>query len=137
MSALLEVRDLTVTLQMDAGPREVITGTSLEIAGGEAMGLVGESGSGKSMTAKAIARLLPQGATTTGSVSFDGTDVLALSGSALLKHRAQNAPREKIAVCRFGKHGNGIAVAHGERFPSFCTSTAMCPAFSRTEKHLS
>ncbi len=91
MSALLEVADLTVTLKMDAGPREVITGTSLTIGEGEAMGLVGESGSGKSMTAKAIARLLPQGAETQGSVVFDGTDVLALEGDALLKHRAQVA----------------------------------------------
>lgn len=91
MSSLLEVRDLTVALAMDSGLREVITGTSLEIAAGEAMGLVGESGSGKSMTAKAIARLLPDGAKVTGSVTFDGTDVLALSGDALLKHRAQVA----------------------------------------------
>ena len=35
MSALLEVRDLTVSLKMDSGPREVITGTSLTIAPGE------------------------------------------------------------------------------------------------------
>jgi oligopeptide/dipeptide ABC transporter ATP-binding protein len=91
VSPLLEVRDLTVTLKMDAGPRQVITGTSLTIAQGEAMGLVGESGSGKSMTAKAIARLLPKGAVTEGAVTFDGTDVLALEGDALRKHRAQVA----------------------------------------------
>jgi len=91
VTALLEVRDLTVRLRMDTGMREVITGTSLEIAEGEAMGLVGESGSGKSMTAKAIARLLPAGAQYGGSVSFEGTDVLALSGDALRRHRAQVA----------------------------------------------
>jgi oligopeptide/dipeptide ABC transporter ATP-binding protein len=91
VSALLEVRDLTVSLAMDSGPREVITGTSLDIDAGEAMGLVGESGSGKSMTAKAIARLLPNGATTTGSVTFDGVDVLALEGDALRKHRSRVA----------------------------------------------
>jgi len=50
MSALLEVKDLTVQLKMDSGMREVITGTTLTIGQGEAMGLVGESGSGKSMT---------------------------------------------------------------------------------------
>lgn len=88
MSALLEVKDLTVQLKMDSGMREVITGTTLSIGQGEAMGLVGESGSGKSMTAKAIARLLPDGAQTQGSVTFDGVDVLALTGDALLKHRA-------------------------------------------------
>ncbi len=91
MRTLLEVRDLTVRLQMDAGLREVITGTTLSIAEGEAIGLVGESGSGKSMTARAIARLLPDGAETTGSISFDGTDVLALSGDVLRKHRADVA----------------------------------------------
>ena len=91
MKPLLEVKDLTVTLKMDTGHREVITGTSFEIGSGEAMGLVGESGSGKSMTAKAIARLLPKGATTQGSVTFDGIDVLALAGDALRKHRSQVA----------------------------------------------
>jgi oligopeptide/dipeptide ABC transporter ATP-binding protein len=91
LSALLEVKDLTVTLKMDSGPREVITGTSFNIGHGEAMGLVGESGSGKSMTARAIARLLPNGATTHGSVTFDGTDVLALDGDALRNHRSQVA----------------------------------------------
>jgi oligopeptide/dipeptide ABC transporter ATP-binding protein len=91
MSPLLEVRDLTVRLQMDAGLREVITGTTLSIGEGESMGLVGESGSGKSMTAKAIARLLPKGAETHGSITFDGVDVLALSDDALLKHRAEVA----------------------------------------------
>jgi oligopeptide/dipeptide ABC transporter ATP-binding protein len=91
MSELLEVRDLTVRLQMDAGMREVITGTTLSIAQGEALGLVGESGSGKSMTAKTIARLLPKGAETVGSITFDGTDVLALDGDALRKHRAEVA----------------------------------------------
>ena len=91
MSELLEVRDLTVRLQMDAGMREVITGTTLSIAQGEALGLVGESGSGKSMTAKTIARLLPKGAETDGTITFDGTDVLALDGDALRKHRAEVA----------------------------------------------
>ncbi len=76
---------------MDDGLREVITGTTLEIGVGEAMGLVGESGSGKSMTAKAIARLLPRGAEVSGRVIFGGTDVLTLSGSELRRHRSRVA----------------------------------------------
>jgi oligopeptide/dipeptide ABC transporter ATP-binding protein len=91
MSELLEVHGLTVRLQMDAGMREVITGTTLSISQGEALGLVGESGSGKSMTAKTIARLLPKGAETDGTITFDGTDVLALEGDALRRHRAEVA----------------------------------------------
>ena len=55
------------------------------------MGLVGESGSGKSMTARAIARLLPAGAAVSGQVDFDGTDVLALSGAELRAHRSKVA----------------------------------------------
>jgi oligopeptide/dipeptide ABC transporter ATP-binding protein len=91
MSTLLQVEDLTVDLVMADGLRQVISGTSLEINAGEAMGLVGESGSGKSMTAKAIARLLPHGAEVRGQVTFDGTDVLALSGAQLRRHRSKVA----------------------------------------------
>ena len=91
MTALLEVGDLTVRLRLGDEHREVITGTTFQIAAGEAMGLVGESGSGKSMTAKAIARLLPAGAQVSGSVTFDGADVLALQGAELRRHRARVA----------------------------------------------
>jgi oligopeptide/dipeptide ABC transporter ATP-binding protein len=91
MSTLLQVRDLTVQLRLGTGMREVISGTSLEIGAGEAMGLVGESGSGKSMTARAIARLLPTGASVGGRVAFDGADVLALSGAELRAHRSDVA----------------------------------------------
>ncbi len=91
MTALLRVEDLTVRLALNDGLREVISGTTFEIDAGEAMGLVGESGSGKSMTARAIARLLPSGAEVTGGVTFDGVDVLALSGSELRAHRSHVA----------------------------------------------
>jgi oligopeptide/dipeptide ABC transporter ATP-binding protein len=90
-SALLRVTDLTVQLRLGDGVREVISGSTFEIDAGEAMGLVGESGSGKSMTARAIARLLPTGAQVSGQVSFDGTDVLALDGAALRAHRSKVA----------------------------------------------
>jgi len=91
MSTLLHVRDLTVQLRLGTGLREVISGTALEIGAGEAIGLVGESGSGKSMTARAIARLLPTGAQVSGQVTFDGTDVLALTGAELRAHRSKVA----------------------------------------------
>lgn len=91
MSAMLQVEDLSVKLQVEGETREVLTSVSLEIRAGEAMGLVGESGSGKSMTARAIARLLPEGALVSGRISFDGRDVLALTGSELRAHRAEVA----------------------------------------------
>ena len=69
MSALLEVADLGVALPMGQEQREVVRSVSLQIDAGEALGLVGESGSGKSMTARALLRLLPEGARTRGTRS--------------------------------------------------------------------
>ena len=45
----------------------ITAGTDLDLARGEAIAIVGESGSGKSLTAKAIARLLPPNVFATGS----------------------------------------------------------------------
>jgi oligopeptide/dipeptide ABC transporter ATP-binding protein len=89
VTALLEVDGLSVRLPVDDELRPVLVGIDLEIAPGEAVGLVGESGSGKSMTARAIARLLPEGARVEGSVRFDGQDVLALRGGGLRDYRVR------------------------------------------------
>jgi oligopeptide/dipeptide ABC transporter ATP-binding protein len=85
--ALLEVTGLTVRLTAGTVLRDI----SLSIRPGEALGLVGESGSGKSMTAKAIARLLPADALTEGSIIFDGRSVGACSPSDLRRYRADVA----------------------------------------------
>jgi len=73
-SPLLEVRGLSIT----ATRSTITTGTDLTLRRGESIAIVGESGSGKSLTAKAIARLLPPGVTATGSIRYDGHDVLSL-----------------------------------------------------------
>jgi len=74
MSPALTLVDLHVEL---AGqPR--LHGLNLELRAGEVLGLVGESGSGKSLTALAIAGLLPAGARTRGQVLLDGENLLAL-----------------------------------------------------------
>jgi len=87
MTALLEVSGLTVRLPAGTVLREI----SFAIRPGEALGLVGESGSGKSMTAKAVARLLPAGAASTGSITFDDRNVLGLTPSELRRYRAEVA----------------------------------------------
>jgi oligopeptide/dipeptide ABC transporter ATP-binding protein len=87
MSALLEVEGLSVQLPVQGGLRPVLTDIGLSIGAGEAVGLVGESGSGKSMTARAVARLLPKGAQTQGAIRFDGDEVTALRGGALRAYR--------------------------------------------------
>jgi len=59
-NALVAVRDLVVRR---ADGVELVRGVSFDIGRGEILGVVGESGSGKSLTAMALARLLPDGLT--------------------------------------------------------------------------
>lgn len=77
MTRLLDIDALHVELSVGGEMRPVIHEAALSLRAGEALGLVGESGAGKTMTIRAIMRLLPPGATTTGQVLFDGADVLA------------------------------------------------------------
>ena len=58
MSDLLEIADLTVSFDSDAGEIQAVDHINLTIRAGEVVGLVGESGSGKSVTAFAILRLI-------------------------------------------------------------------------------
>ena len=89
---LLDIEHLHIDLppRVRGGPhRTAIHDATLSIAQGESVGVVGESGSGKSMTAKAVLRLLPPGATTTGEISFRGRSVLGFSGRELADFRAR------------------------------------------------
>ncbi|MFN8162091.1 MAG: ABC transporter ATP-binding protein [Solirubrobacterales bacterium] len=88
---LLEVEGLGVEVASEESPRLLVESVSLSIARGETLGLVGESGSGKSMTARAIARLLPAGTRGVGSVRFGGREVWSLAGSGLRRYRSQVA----------------------------------------------
>ena len=56
---LVKIRDLSVSFGTGPNEVEAVRNVSLDIKGGEAVGLVGESGSGKSVTALSILQLLP------------------------------------------------------------------------------
>ncbi len=77
---ILEMRDLAVRFSTEAGPVYAVNGVSLTLREGETLALVGESGCGKSVTALSILRLLksPPALTTQGTISYNGSDLLAL-----------------------------------------------------------
>jgi peptide/nickel transport system ATP-binding protein len=79
--ALLEVTDLRTHFFTLDGVTRAVDGVGFSIRAGETLGIVGESGCGKSVTALSIMRLLPPrlGRVVSGSVAFEGTDLLALS----------------------------------------------------------
>jgi peptide/nickel transport system ATP-binding protein len=85
---MLNVSDLKVALDADAGLVKAIDGLTLSIARGETFALVGESGCGKSMTALALMRLLPEnGKVTHGSLDIDGNEIFSLPEAAMRKIR--------------------------------------------------
>jgi peptide/nickel transport system ATP-binding protein len=75
---LLEVDDLRIRLQTPRGPADAVRGIGFSLEKGETLGLIGESGCGKSITVMSIMGLLPESAGVTGSIRFDGQELVGL-----------------------------------------------------------
>jgi len=73
---LLSVRDLTVTLMTGSGPADAVRKLSFDVNAGEILGIAGESGSGKTMTALSILGLLPYKGKASGSIRFNGEELV-------------------------------------------------------------
>jgi peptide/nickel transport system ATP-binding protein len=78
MSELLRMEKLSVTYQTEEGPLPAVRDVDLVVDRGEIVGVAGESGCGKSTLASTVLRLQPPSATVTGTVLFDGADVLTM-----------------------------------------------------------
>ena len=76
--ATLEIRDLHVSVQTEDGAKEILKGVNLTIRSGETHAIMGPNGSGKSTLAYSIAGH-PKYTVTSGSVTLDGQDVLAMT----------------------------------------------------------
>ena len=84
---LLEVAELAVDLMTRGGSKRVVDRTSFSLEEGESLGVVGESGSGKTMTALALMGLTPEGARVSGSIRFEGRELVGLSEEAMQQLR--------------------------------------------------
>ena len=83
--AVLSVRGLTTTFRTESGVFPAVDDLSFDVCAGEVLGIVGESGSGKSVTALSILGLLPDppGRIASGSIRFDGRELVGLSKKEL------------------------------------------------------
>jgi peptide/nickel transport system ATP-binding protein len=82
---VLEVRDLTVRF----GATAVVDGVSFDIERGRRLAIIGESGSGKTLSALSVIGLVPDSASVSGSVRFDGRELLGRSDRELSKLRGE------------------------------------------------
>ena len=88
MTALLQIRGLTIDINRDSGPARVVDGIDLTVDEGESLGVVGESGCGKSLTMLSLVGLLPNRIRASGgSVQFAGRDLLQLTPADLRRVR--------------------------------------------------
>jgi peptide/nickel transport system ATP-binding protein len=86
---LLEVRDLSVRFDTDDGTVHAVDRMALTLAPSQVLGIVGESGCGKSVTALSILGLLPATATVTGSIVYEGAELLGAPRSRMRKIRGR------------------------------------------------
>ena len=84
---LLEVSELAVDVATPRGLQRVVDRASFSLGEGESLGVVGESGSGKTMTALALMALTPAGARLSGSIRFEGRELVGAPEEDMLQLR--------------------------------------------------
>lgn len=88
--SILEVRGLHVSFRVEGEDFEAVKGVSFTVDRGETVALVGESGSGKSVTALSTVSLLGASATVSGSVTYDGQEMVDANEKLLRKVRGND-----------------------------------------------
>ena len=102
---ILEVRDLSIRFPERYGNTAIVDRVSFTVREGETMGLVGESGCGKSITSLAIMGLLPATAELSGSIRFQGRELLT------------NSPKDRDRLYK-GLRGEQIAMVYQDALSS-------------------
>ncbi|WP_411732498.1 dipeptide/oligopeptide/nickel ABC transporter permease/ATP-binding protein [Paeniglutamicibacter sp.] len=104
---ILQVRDLTIRFPDRYGDTRIVDNVSFTVNEGETMGLVGESGCGKSITSLAIMGLLAPNAEVTGSIRFEGRELVGPDN--------RETTREKLFK---GLRGEQIAMVYQDALSS-------------------
>jgi peptide/nickel transport system ATP-binding protein len=86
---VLSVDGLTVSFPSEQGRVTAVRGLAYQVRAGEVLGIVGESGSGKSVSSMAVMGLLPAQAKVTGSIRFQGRELLGRSDVELSQIRGR------------------------------------------------
>ena len=90
MTALLDVQNLNVGFRQDGVVTPAVRGVSFTVNRGEVEALVGESGSGKSVSALSTVSLLGDSAQVTGSVKYDGQELIGADERRLRQVRGND-----------------------------------------------
>ena len=87
--SLLDIKNLTIHYETDAGCVEAVNDVNLKLEKGETLGLVGETGAGKTTIALGIMRLVPDppGVIKNGQIFFEDKDLLSLREKDMRKIR--------------------------------------------------
>ena len=87
---VLDVKNLSVSFRQDGQEHSAVQSVSFHIDKGETVALVGESGSGKSVTALSTVSLLPDSARVTGSITYEGREMVNASPAQLREARGND-----------------------------------------------
>jgi len=88
--SLLSIRDLSVAFRQDGALTPAVKSVSFSLDRGETVALVGESGSGKSVTALSTVSLLGPNAEVSGSVTYDGQEMIGADDAHLRRVRGND-----------------------------------------------
>ncbi|MEU6645568.1 ABC transporter ATP-binding protein [Saccharomonospora sp. NPDC046836] len=119
--SLLEVTDLRVYFASARQRVHAVNGLSYRLQAGRMLAIVGESGSGKSVSARALLGLLPHTAQVSGSVRFDGTELVGLPEREMRRRRGadiamvfQDPARSLNPTMRIGTQITEAVRAHSD-----------------------
>ena len=116
---MLEIRDLSITLQTAQGPKKVVQHVDFQIPTGTTLGIVGESGSGKTMLCYAILQLFRESRHYGGDILLEGRSLLGMDEQQLRGLRGndvacilQNPMAMFNPIITIGKHMVETLQAH-------------------------